>query len=1079
MFRLACRRRGGSLLATAAAVVALLVVVPPSPLSAQTGGYGDMPDDAYYTTPVADLAAESVFDGTECEAGFCPGEAIDRKTMAVWMVRVLDGADPPAVAQTRFDDVDAGSFYAPFIERLAELEVTQGCGDGSGFCPDRTVTRAQMAVLISRAYDLPEGPDPGFTDVPANAWYADHTARLAASKISVGCGDGTKFCPGRDTTRAQMATFLWRAENPDWQTAIDEQSLPPDGEASSPAEGQFPPDGEQSSPDEQVFLLSSNPDGDTFTFLGTRSSGPSTVQTRGEFSVPVFLCGPTDHFTVQYMTALVDGLNEEIAPVFNRQSSGLVNVRFEAGSVISPDVPWDTVHNLFDDAESNPCMDGARAISGARHIFVVAYDEARINCAGIGTLVGGFSFLRVNPNVTPQATLGAMYWPALYGTAAMVLGIQPLEPYGSASLFAYAIEENDKLIDLQRSASTWLGPDEDTLIIMSCYQHRQLGWPVNNNRPPCYGLTPVGSAVSVVPGEQSLSVTWTAPTLSDGVPVTGYALRLYEHEPTAFSRFSFDPLSQQTLVAQYQALSSERSHTFEDLDPSSSYTIELDLRSRYGRTVVSSEVFRVMASADTVGVTELGPSGFTLSWNPVQGASRYLSGFGETYFIESPFSGYGSGIWWDGPPFSYGVTDENDNAYWTTDPSRHPQGDLLPDTLSGGVRTELRRRSSYASFSDDQPYWDTVSNWYVRSDPNGTSFTSDQGILPDTTYTVRIMACRDDGDVIWPHSCHNFAIVTVITPSAPALNPPDEITVTAGNTWVELAWDSVPGAESYEICGFYPLCIHRLASSAEVYISLPKEERITGLEPETTYAFEVKSCVSADSVGAGYSESGSDFLCGSPISSSVTTAATQPDIAPDRPGPVTATGGDTWIKLEWNAVPNADEYLITIDGSTRTGLYVDDVQPGNRIRYNHLQPETDHAFKIQACRTVGSTRTCSNARPVTASTAPEPDTRPPPPDPPTGFISVEVFDTSVTAEWDSVPGAEEYRFSLNGNPFPWNVDASPIGGTNIPVPRRIYWNLEPDSTYTIGVSVCKIVGVSFVCSADATLSVTTGAPGDN
>ena len=803
MFRLACRRRGGSLLATAAAVVALLVVVPPSSLSAQTGGYGDMPDDAYYTTPVADLTAESVFDGTECEAGFCPGEAIDRKTMAVWMVRVLDGADPPAVAQTRFDDVDAGSFYAPFIERMAELEVTQGCGDGSGFCPDRTVTRAQMAAFISRAYDLPEGPDPGFTDVPANAWYADHTARLAASKISVGCGDGTEFCPGRDTTRAQMATFLWRSENPDWQTAIDEQSLPPDGEESSPDEGQFPPDGEQSSPDEQVFLLSSNPDGDTFTFLGTRSSGPSTVQTRGEFSVPVFLCGPTDHFTVQYMTALVDGLNEEIASVFNRQSSGLVNVRFEAGSVISPDVPWDTVHNLFDDAESNPCMDGARAISGARHIFVVAYDEAPLSCSGAGSRIGGFSFLRVNPNVTPQRTLGAMYWPALYGMASMVLGIQPLEPYGSASLFAHAIEENDKLIDVQGNAWTWLGPDEDTLIIMSCYQRRQLGWPVNNNRPPCYGLTPVGSAVSVVPGERSLSVTWTAPTLSDGVPVTGYALRLYEHEPSAFNR-RFDPLSQQTLVAQYQASSSERSHTFEDLDISSSYTIQLDLRSRYGRTVVTSELFRVMAPPDIVGVADLGPSGFTLSWNPVQGASRYLSGFGETYFIESPFSGYGSGArWWDGPPFSYGVTDENDNAYWTTDPSRHPQGDLLPNTLSGVVRTELWRRSSYASFSDDQPYWDTVSNWYVRSDPNGTSFTSDQGILPDTTYTVRIIACRDDGDVIWPHSCHNFAIVTVTTPSvspSDPLRPPDDVQVTAGNTWVDVSLETVPGVAQYEIC---------------------------------------------------------------------------------------------------------------------------------------------------------------------------------------------------------------------------------------------------------------------------------------
>ena len=55
-------------------------------MSAQAGGYGDVRDDAFYATPVADLAAESVFDGTECEAGFCPGKAIDRKTMAVWMV---------------------------------------------------------------------------------------------------------------------------------------------------------------------------------------------------------------------------------------------------------------------------------------------------------------------------------------------------------------------------------------------------------------------------------------------------------------------------------------------------------------------------------------------------------------------------------------------------------------------------------------------------------------------------------------------------------------------------------------------------------------------------------------------------------------------------------------------------------------------------------------------------------------------------------------------------------------------------------------------------------------------------------
>ena len=92
------------------------------------------------------LAEQGVLAGTGCGAGrLCVSEPILRWEMAVWTVRVLDGQDPPAISRTRFNDVDAASFHAPFIERMAELGVTRGCGDGSGFCPDRTVTRAQMA----------------------------------------------------------------------------------------------------------------------------------------------------------------------------------------------------------------------------------------------------------------------------------------------------------------------------------------------------------------------------------------------------------------------------------------------------------------------------------------------------------------------------------------------------------------------------------------------------------------------------------------------------------------------------------------------------------------------------------------------------------------------------------------------------------------------------------------------------------------------------------------------------------------------------------------------------------------------
>ncbi len=181
------------------------------PAAAQTAGFVDVPRDAYFAAPVAGLQADGVFDGTLCTEGFCPLQSIDRKTMAVWIVRVVDGQDPSPITRSRFDDVDPASFHARFIERLAELGVTRGCGDLLGFCPDRNVTRAQAAALLSRAFNLPAGPDHGFDDVPDNAWYADDVSRLTAAGITAGC-DATQFCPGRNTTRGQMATFLWRAD---------------------------------------------------------------------------------------------------------------------------------------------------------------------------------------------------------------------------------------------------------------------------------------------------------------------------------------------------------------------------------------------------------------------------------------------------------------------------------------------------------------------------------------------------------------------------------------------------------------------------------------------------------------------------------------------------------------------------------------------------------------------------------------------------------------------------------------------------------------------------------------------------
>ena len=76
--------------------------------------------------------------------------------VAVWLVRVLDGGiDPAGVGASSFADVDEGAWWAPFVERLSALEVTAGCGvDPLRFCPDDPVTRAQMATFVARAEGL-------------------------------------------------------------------------------------------------------------------------------------------------------------------------------------------------------------------------------------------------------------------------------------------------------------------------------------------------------------------------------------------------------------------------------------------------------------------------------------------------------------------------------------------------------------------------------------------------------------------------------------------------------------------------------------------------------------------------------------------------------------------------------------------------------------------------------------------------------------------------------------------------------------------------------------------------------------
>lgn len=82
---------------------------------------------------------------------YCPDLPLKRAESAVFLVKASHGASfvPPAATGTVFNDVPASFWPAPWIERLAAEGVTTGCGDDN-YCPDRAVSRAEMARGLSR-----------------------------------------------------------------------------------------------------------------------------------------------------------------------------------------------------------------------------------------------------------------------------------------------------------------------------------------------------------------------------------------------------------------------------------------------------------------------------------------------------------------------------------------------------------------------------------------------------------------------------------------------------------------------------------------------------------------------------------------------------------------------------------------------------------------------------------------------------------------------------------------------------------------------------------------------------------------
>ena len=173
----------------------------------ETSPFSDVPTGAYYYEAVK-WAQEKGITGGIGNGLFGSNQPCTRAQAVTFLWRAAGSPAPESTAMA-FTDVPAGSYYYNAVLWAMENGITVGTSDTT-FSPDATCSRAQIVTFLWRAEKSPAaGSSNPFTDVAADAYYANAVLWAVKENITAGTTT-TTFAPDANCTRAQIVTFLYR-----------------------------------------------------------------------------------------------------------------------------------------------------------------------------------------------------------------------------------------------------------------------------------------------------------------------------------------------------------------------------------------------------------------------------------------------------------------------------------------------------------------------------------------------------------------------------------------------------------------------------------------------------------------------------------------------------------------------------------------------------------------------------------------------------------------------------------------------------------------------------------------------------
>ena len=170
--------------------------------------FTDVPAGSYYEDAVIWAVGKGITSGTSAVT-FDPNGNCTRAQAVTFLWRAA--GSPAAKSKVMpFTDVPSGSYYYDAVLWAMEQGITKGTSD-TAFSPDATCTRAQIVTFLWRANGSPAvSGNSAFTDVAADAYYAAAVTWAEKNGVTGGIGGGL-FGSNNNCTRAQIVTFLYRS----------------------------------------------------------------------------------------------------------------------------------------------------------------------------------------------------------------------------------------------------------------------------------------------------------------------------------------------------------------------------------------------------------------------------------------------------------------------------------------------------------------------------------------------------------------------------------------------------------------------------------------------------------------------------------------------------------------------------------------------------------------------------------------------------------------------------------------------------------------------------------------------------